>query len=334
MHLYKLPSIDYLRLRFHLKALNDCDLPAWKGSLLRGAFGHALRRTVCTMKQGQLCENCMLRAQCAYTRLFETFVTETPPRFLHGQVSSPRPFIFEPQDKNKNYPIGEILWFDLILISEAINYLPYVIFAVYQMGKQGLGVKRHPFHLETVYCYQPEKEQKQNDNPNIENNHWQAIYDGAREMILFAPEPIPLKNTSVNSNSFDSVMLKFLTQTRLKFKDELTMEFNFRMLVFKMIRRILELAYFYTDQKDINWEFHDLLEAADNVEITKRNLHWEDWQRYSNRQKTKMKFGGFIGDIALEGDLAPFRDLLAYSEVLHVGKGATFGLGKLEIEKK
>jgi CRISPR/Cas system endoribonuclease Cas6 (RAMP superfamily) len=33
----------------------------------------------------------------------------------------------------------------------------------------------------------------------------------------------------------------------------------------------------------------------------------------------------------LEGDSSPFIDLLHYGEVLHVGKGTTFGLGKMEI---
>ena len=46
----------------------------------------------------------------------------------------------------------------------------------------------------------------------------------------------------------------------------------------------------------------------------------------------KMKMGGFVGDIVLEGDLSPFVELLLYSEVLHVGKGATFGLGRVEIK--
>ena len=63
MQIYKLPSINYLRLRFHLKALKDCDLPGWNGSLLGGAFGHALKKTVCTMRAGQLCDDCMLRSQ-------------------------------------------------------------------------------------------------------------------------------------------------------------------------------------------------------------------------------------------------------------------------------
>jgi CRISPR/Cas system endoribonuclease Cas6 (RAMP superfamily) len=45
-----------------------------------------------------------------------------------------------------------------------------------------------------------------------------------------------------------------------------------------------------------------------------------------------MKLGGFIGDMVVQGNLTPFMELLAYSEVLHVGKGATFGLGKMECQ--
>lgn len=44
-----------------------------------------------------------------------------------------------------------------------------------------------------------------------------------------------------------------------------------------------------------------------------------------------MKLGGLVGDLHLEGDLAPFAPLLRAAEVVHVGKGATFGLGKVEI---
>ena len=38
-----------------------------------------------------------------------------------------------------------------------------------------------------------------------------------------------------------------------------------------------------------------------------------------------------MGTLTLEGDLAPFAPLLRTVEVLHAGKGATFGLGKVEV---
>ncbi len=335
MSRYQLPSIDYIRLRFHLKALDDCDLPAWKGSLLRGAFGHALKKTVCTMRPGQLCDSCLLRSQCAYTRIFETFITEQPPPFLRGLDTSPRPFVFEPHDNSRFYKKDDILWLDLILIGSASDFLPYVVFAIYQMGQSGFGVHRHPFELSAAYSYHPQTQsgQPQADGNDPPHQDWRLLYDGQSQQILFTPEPLTLRPNNPGHSPVDHVTLQFLTQTRLKFGNDLTMDFTFRMLVFKMLRRALELAYFYSPQAEIDWDFHDLLVAADNVAIADRKLRWVDYDRYSNRQQTKMKLGGFVGDLTLEGDLAPFLDLLHYSEVLHVGKGTTFGLGRVEVKK-
>jgi len=331
MQLYTLPAIDYLRLRFHLKALHECDLPSWKGSLLRGAFGHALKKTVCTMRPGQLCDDCMLRSQCAYTRIFETFITEQPPPFLKGLDTSPRPFIFEPHDKNKFYKENDILCFDLILIGNACDFMPYIVFSIFQMGHTGLGVGRHPFDLNAAYCFQPENEDHTHESDS--DSDWRMIYDGESQHILFVPNPQRLNSGNHSHDDATTVTLKFLTQTRLKFGNDLTMDFTFRGFVFKMLRRVLELAYFYSPGETINWEFHDFLVAANDVKISNRNLQWEDYNRYSNRQKSKMKMGGFVGDMTLEGDLSPFIDLLHYSEVLHVGKGTTFGLGKMEVNE-
>jgi hypothetical protein len=37
---------------------------------------------------------------------------------------------------------------------------------------------------------------------------------------------------------------------------------------------------------------------------------------------------GLVGTVELQGDLAPFAEVLGLGEMLHVGKGATFGLGR------
>jgi hypothetical protein len=44
-----------------------------------------------------------------------------------------------------------------------------------------------------------------------------------------------------------------------------------------------------------------------------------------------MKLGGLVGSLTLEGDVAPFAPLLRATEILHSGKGAVFGLGKVEV---
>ena len=104
--LYDVPLIPYLKLRFTLLAAAACFLAPRKGSMLRGAFGNALRRTVCVMPPKQACEPCMLRRQCIYTRLFETFVEEPAPRFLRGLPTAPRPNVFEPFDLAREFAPG------------------------------------------------------------------------------------------------------------------------------------------------------------------------------------------------------------------------------------
>jgi hypothetical protein len=56
-------------------------------------------------------------------------------------------------------------------------------------------------------------------------------------------------------------------------------------------------------------------------------MRWHDWTRYSSRQRQAMTLGGLVGKVELEGDIAPFADVLARGQWLHVGKNATFGLG-------
>jgi CRISPR/Cas system endoribonuclease Cas6 (RAMP superfamily) len=44
-----------------------------------------------------------------------------------------------------------------------------------------------------------------------------------------------------------------------------------------------------------------------------------------------MKMGGFTGQITFEGEIRPFIPLVKAGEVLHVGKGTSFGLGRYRI---
>ncbi len=334
---YKLPNIPFLRLRFQLSAHNNCYLPSYKGSLLRGAFGHALRRTVCVMAPQQACASCMLRQQCTYARLFETFVEDSAPRFLRGVPTAPRPYVFEPFDRAKEYGSGDTLKFDMVLFGQAVELYPYVIYSVECMAKTGLGKNRHRFSLDNV-VWQDETASapaggndvaaKQTTQAN--SNGWQPLYSGKERKLI--SQAVPQRREAMHTDaSTDSVTLNFLTPTRLKFRGSLSIDFTFRMLVFKMLRRVLELAHFHLPNAEPDWEFHDLLVAADAVQIVERNLKWRDWQRRSNRQDTSMKMGGFVGGLTLQGELAPFQALLQACEVVHVGKGTVFGNGKVGV---
>jgi CRISPR/Cas system endoribonuclease Cas6 (RAMP superfamily) len=78
----------------------------------------------------------------------------------------------------------------------------------------------------------------------------------------------------------------------------------------------------------------EVLASAADVKTEKSDLRWHDWERYSARQNTRMTLGGFVGRITFAGPLGPWWPLFEVGEVLHVGKGTAFGLGKYRIEAR
>ena len=73
--------------------------------------------------------------------------------------------------------------------------------------------------------------------------------------------------------------------------------------------------------------------SAGDVKELLSNLKWLDVDRYSNRQKSKMSLGGFVGVIAYEDTRGYAAGLLNFVSELHIGKQTTFGYGKLTQEK-
>lgn len=314
---YQLPVIPYLQMRFRLSALEDARLPPFKGSMLRGAFGNALRRTVCVMGHEQACLDCMLNRQCVNAKIFETPIFDPPPHFFKGLKTAPKPFILDCPDQKTEFQKGEALEFSMTLVGKAHEQHPFVIYSVQTMVKKGLGAKRYKFQLDEVLHL----DQQQN---------WQQLYEGKSGKLQTVPQPLDTNN-GLLQEPVEKLKIQFITPLRLKFNSHYGKEFNFRMLIFKMLRRILEMAFFHVPDAEINWEFRSLLDKASQINITNSHLHWQDLKRYSSRQKTEMTLGGFIGDMTLEGELKTFIPLLQASEILHVGKGTTFGLGRVKV---
>ena len=102
---------------------------------------------------------------------------------------------------------------------------------------------------------------------------------------------------------------------------------DFQLLIENLYRRIYCLAFFHGDPFDESF----CLPQTEAVELVESQLQWQDWERYSHRQRTRMKLGGFIGTAVYEGNLTPWLPLVKAGEVLHVGKATAFGLGKYAI---
>lgn len=293
----ELPAIPFRRLRFELTSLSIARVSEFKGSMLRGAFGHALRRTACTMGAAQACASCALRTACAHARLFETFIEGEAPPFLKGLKEAPRPYVIEVADTRRELLPGERFGFDLVLLGEAIAFEPYVRLAVERMAATGLGAGKAPFSMSS----------------------------GPATAGTTAADPAALEPYR------ERISLRFLSPTRFKVQGKLVAHPTPRQLTFQMLRRVLETATFHVPNAAVDWNFRSLLDHADTLTVERSTLRWHDWRRFSNRQNTEMLFGGFVGDLTLTGDLEPLLPLFRAVETLHVGKGTTFGMGWVRV---
>lgn len=301
-----------------IKALTNLGLPAYKGSTLRGGFGQALKEVACALKR-QECGSCLLRNRCVYSYVFET-----PPAEDAGMMrlypAAPHPFVIEPpESESAVVPAGENLEFGLILVGRAREYLPYFIYAFMRLGERGLGRGRGKFALEGILAsgangpipiYREENKSLVSSSPYPT---WDAVRERAEEL-----------------SGSETLTFHFRTPTRVKYEEHLVAEPEFHHLVRSLLRRLSGLSYFHCGER-LELDFKGLVERAGKIERLSSDLRWYDWERYSGRQKQRMTLGGFLGQVTYAGDFRGFLPLLAWGEVLHVGKAASFGLGRYEM---
>ena len=306
---------------FNLMALEPIILPPYKGSTLRGGFGYAFKRVVCAIRDRE-CPDCLLKEKCVYSYVFET----PPPsdtKIMRKYKSAPHPFIIEPpSERQRVYKQNDEINFGLTLIGRAIDYLPYFIYTFDELGKIGIGKGRAKYELQEV------------------TSDGKTIYDkGTKTLKSFDPSSLSL---TVNNPTLakggeggfysTQLTLNFLTPTRILYNNHLTLDLEFHILIRNLLRRLSLLYYFHCNGDSSEWDFKGIIEQSKEIKVKEKNLRWYDWERYSGRQETRIKMGGFVGNITFEGTVEPFMPLIKAGEVLHVGKGTGLGLGKYKIE--
>jgi CRISPR-associated endoribonuclease Cas6 len=340
-----LHHFKFAQFQFLLKASDCINLPVYKGSTFRGAFGHAFKKVVCVNRE-KICGSCLLKGKCVYSYVFETPPPSNTSR-MRKYPFAPHPFIITPPlEEKRTYRQNDILSFELTLIGKSIDYLPYFIYTFDEMGRMGIGKGKGRYCLEEVRAMnigerskvKGESEEKEGVREKVKGEREETIYSGKDKTlrnnfsVLRVDDLSPFTyNLSSSSNLPPSILhLRFLTPTRLKFDGSLSPKPEFHILIRNLLRRISLLSYFHCEE-ELGLDFKGIIERSKDIKVKKENLSWFDWERYSNRQETKMKMGGFVGSIIFEGDLEKFIPFLLLGEYIHVGKGTSFGLGKYKI---
>ena len=303
------PPLPIARLHLTVRAEGPLQLPSYAGSMLRGAFGHALLAlSPLPHTDGK---PCALHASCPYCQLFAA--PPLPAHSLQKFSHMPQPYVIEPPTGGaQQLQAGQSFGFGLVLIGKALGLLPTVLQAWQRALRTGLGPQHTPCTLVAIY--------DENGTQLLSNKREQL------SNLSTTLPPAPALGTQAT--------LHFCTPLRLQVQGKPVRagQLTARDLLIALARRHQLLCDVHLGAAAPQYDFKTLVEQAQAVALQAQDLHWFDWGRYSQRQKQEMQLGGLLGAVTLHGDLAPFAELLHFGQWLHVGKNASFGLGGYRLQ--
>jgi len=344
------------RYRLTYRVMRSVTLKGYLGSVLRGTFGARLRWISCPSRMAP-CVGCEWRTRCAYAYVFETPVPDGAER-LRTHQDIPRPFVIEaPPPGVLRLVAGDELSLGLVLLGRAVDYLPHFILAFREIDRfaqgtatgPGANVRLEEFAVERGGLAGREETADEatasagrtapsaaGTASSLDGVVWRAadprrVAGGTvltgREIV--ARVPVWAMETA-GGDGLRALTVTFETMTRLKHEAGYARRPEFHILVRSLLRRVSNLLYFHGGV-DLGVDFRDLIARAGQVSLTHDATRWQDWTHRSSRQGTTMELGGFVGEARYAGDLDLFLPLLLLGEYLHVGKNATFGLGRMRV---
>jgi len=310
------------RIRFE----SEADLSPWPGDVLRSGFGARLRALVCAARPGPStprdCTDCQLAGVCVY----DFFYNSRPPadaKVLRMQQDVPRPFVFDPPLPGR-YSSGSKASFRFTLIGRAVDYMPYFLVALRNLGERGmsrgyrLGYGR--FRIDSVDSIGYGMRINIFSGDTVFNRAVRLSY---QEM---------LRGSTDHSGD---LTIRFLTPVQIKENEQFTGVPTFRGFVSRLLFRANALAEFYgSGMLYDNEKVLSLLGECRSITITSARIQDMRAKRYFHKQKIKIHTlpPFFRGEITYSGEFS--QDIMALLELgrfIHVGKMATFGNGLYEV---
>jgi hypothetical protein len=272
--------------------------------LFRSLLGKELRNLSCLFKDRK-CEDCDLKYQCAYSKLFETPIPKDS-NTLNGRNFAPHPIILFCNAKYKEKNSKAIL--EVILIGDAINYLPYVFYAFKKAGEIGIEKNRVKYQIKDVFTKNMSILRENQINTDFEIENWSF--------------PSEIGELQTNKK-----IINFVTPLRLKIEGKFSSDFEYLDLLKSALRRFEVLKEMYGEVENKSYNINNITQK-----IQKKNFHWLELYHHSSRQKNGMKLGGIVGSLIIEGEFSELEiSLLNFMELFNIGKNISFGLGRVEV---
>ncbi len=311
------------RFEFRCEGGSPVVLNQHKGAALRGALFNSLRRVGCSRQELPSCRPCSLVEVCPVSFLLAT-VDEEGRR--GGDV--PRPFTIQPPLGEQNiFQPGDSLTFGLTLFAGSLNFLPYLLVALQELEREGLGAKsehlpgrwrRGTIRVREIVALNPLSGERQ------------VLFEPGKRSVA-APE-IPVTQTQVEelvggmADKLIKLHFCFHTPTRLIVEGKPLRHPQFPVLVQRLIERVSSLSREY-GKAEMELDFGELMSEAQAVLLPESRVEWDAVRSYSNRQQQDVSLSGFMGEVTFVGRLNRLLPLLVWGQLTNVGKDTTKGNG-------
>ena len=300
-------DLNFVRLIFTLK-LAAGSVDPYALFAMRPYFIESFRQTVdCGKPQ---CEPCPKAATCPYHQIFTQPLSVDPVALKRYQKPS-LPFVFDIPVLPPTPAKGCTVELGLIITGSAVNYLAEHIAATDTMLRNS-GFRRRLnasiLKVETV-GYSGGRNSIMEPGGALKTGLLEILSMGGLQEAVVLPS--------------DTVTISIMTPMRIMGEGKPSREFSFSPFVRALFRRLSSLAYYYGDEEtelDYKW----LADQSRLVECVDADVRWVEWGN---------KWSGLIGTGTFAGDLSEYHPFLLAGECLHVGKGASFGLGRFLVDK-
>jgi len=297
-------------LLFEIELAGDGPLPAFQGTTLRGALGFALKEIVCHMSHRR-CEQCLLRTRCAYPVVFEG-IPPADRSIMRKYPNVPQPFVLLVNPAPPASQAPRTISFGLRLFGPAADLYPFAAYAVIRMAERGLGRDRIPGRVRRI------------------SDGRETIYRDGDEGLR--PPQGRLLTIEDRVWPASRVRLSTVTPLRLRVDGHQTVRPAFADIFRAIVRRVRILNGFY-GREPLNVEVGPLFDEVAASRTVEAVWAPRTITRFSSRQQARMDIGGLMGHMVIELPPGRLRNWLDAAETLHIGKAASFGLGRILCEE-
>ncbi|MCP4418052.1 MAG: CRISPR system precrRNA processing endoribonuclease RAMP protein Cas6 [Chloroflexi bacterium] len=318
-----IPSpLTFTHLRFDCRAQDEIAFHSHRaGNALRGALGNVILNAVCpkqprqarpTPEHAEVCPACWLLAH------------EAEPGRVHRAYA-----LAPPLPPRENVRAGEHFSFALTMFGEeGFYFLPYLVLAVPEMGRLGVGPGRGNFTLEAIWAANPLQGQVEQVLAPGENVvqipetrvGWDALELGLEKGRAIREENAPL-------------VIRFLTPMRLIESGQLVKAPDFGVFFRRLLKRLDELGGQFSGQtRRAPEEVQRLHALADQVRLVDADVRWVELKSHSRRTRQHAPLSGFVGTARYRAKaLAELLPWLMLGQGVQAGKSTVKGNGVFEI---